>query len=59
MDILRGLFFIIFGVLWIWMGSVQFILGMMPHDIGMKAAEAHGAWVRENILKLPPVMEKK
>lgn len=44
---------IMLGVFLIWMGSLQLIGAMLPHNIAMKMADAHGAWIRENIFHLP------
>lgn len=55
MGIISGLFWIISGVFLIWMGSIQFIGSMLPHDFAMIMAEKHGAWMRENLFNLPPI----
>lgn len=53
--VLKGLFFMMVGAFFLWMGAIQTIGSMMPKEAGLKMAEAHGAWVRENVLKLPPI----
>jgi hypothetical protein len=58
MQILSGFIYIFIGVFWIWLGAFQVIVNMAPTEIGVKFAEAHGAWVRENVFKLPPAKEK-
>lgn len=54
MEIISGFIYIMLGVFFVWMGSFQLITAMLPHDIAMKAAEAHGSWMRENVFRLPP-----
>lgn len=54
-----GFLYIMLGSFFIWMGALQLIGAMLPHDFAMKMAEQHGAWVRENIFHLPPTKELK
>ena len=53
--ITKGLFFMLLGAFFLWMGAIQTIGSMMPKEAGLKMAEAHGAWIRENVFKLPPI----
>jgi hypothetical protein len=55
---LNGLFFILLGVVFLWMGSLQMIFTMLPKDKGILVAEWHGAWIRENVFRLPPIPPK-
>ncbi len=55
---IAGFLYIVIGVFFVWAGSLQLICSMAPHDVGMKFAEAHGAWIRENVFNLPPTGEK-
>lgn len=57
MGIVAGFFYILLGALLIWMGSIQLISAMLPHDFAMQMVEKHGAWVRENVFNLPPAKE--
>lgn len=57
MGIVVGFLWVVFGVFCIWCGSFQIITGMLPHDFAMKVAEIHGAWVRENVFRLPAIKE--
>ena len=57
MQILSGFLYVVAGVFLIWLGSFQIIASMLPHDIGMKVAEYHGAWMREHVFHLPPTGE--
>lgn len=59
MQILAGFLYIFIGVFCMWLGSFQIITNMVPKEIGIKFAEAHGSWMRENVFKLPPAGEKK
>lgn len=59
MAILQGFALIIAGVFFIWLGSFQLITAMVPHDVGMRFAEAHGAWIREHVFNLPAIKENK
>jgi len=54
MTIISGFFYIFCGVFFIWLGSFQLITAMVPKDIGIQFAEAHGAWMREHVFRLPP-----
>ncbi len=57
MTLISGLFYIMIGVFFIWLGSFQIITSMLPHDFAINVAETHGKWVRENVFKLPPIKE--
>lgn len=59
MIIITGFFWVIVGVIFIYLGSFQIIGAMLPHDYAIKFAEVHGAWVRENVFHLPPHKEGK
>lgn len=58
MQILTGFLYVLFGVVWIYLGAFQIIANMVPHDVGMKFAEQHGAWMREHVFHLPHIEEK-
>lgn len=57
-EFLEGLFSVLLGVFLLWMGSLQIICSMLPRDKGILVAEWHGAWIRENIFRLPPISPK-
>lgn len=57
MQILTGFLYVIFGVVGIYLGAFQIMANMVPHDVGMKFAEQHGAWMREHVFHLPPIEE--
>lgn len=59
MTIIWGFLNIIVGVIFIWMGSLQMITAMLPKDFGVLVAEKHGSWIREQVLKLPPIEGNK
>jgi len=54
MGFIGGFFMILYGALFIYLGAAQMVFSAMPHEQGMKAAEIHGRWVRENVFHLPP-----
>jgi len=58
MQILSGFLSVVVGVVFIYFGAFQIIVNMVPHDVGMKFAEQHGAWMREHVFHLPPIEEK-
>lgn len=56
---LWGVFNLIMGSFFLWLGAFQLITAMLPHDFAMKVAEKHGAWMRENIFHLPSTLQQK
>ncbi len=56
---LTSIFQILIGAFFVWLGAFQLITAMLPKDFAMKVAEEHGAWVRENVFRLPPTDETK
>jgi hypothetical protein len=53
MVFIQGFIYIVFGVVFIWMGAFLIITAMLPKEFAMTVAEKHGTWIRENVFNLP------
>lgn len=58
-EIIKGFAFVFLGVFFVYIGSFQIIMNMLPHDLAMRVSEIHGKWVRQNVLHLPDIKEEK
>lgn len=50
-----GILSVLFGSLLVWIGALQIVSSTLPKDMRYEVGKAHGAWIREHILRLPPI----
>ena len=59
MLIIKGFICCLFGAFLVYLGALQIAGAVLPKDYAYRVGEMHGAWIREEVLGLPPIDKKE